>query len=120
MSLKPFDFVILKNGDYFLVHSYAQRRVDENTVLPELIAQGILLNKKPLLTKTFGIEGKSSNTFLNMKTATVPQIIKFMYKNAYKFNSRPDGNDWIYLSDIETVIKRKQDKVKLKENVSFL
>lgn len=74
MSIKPFDFVILKNGDYFLVQSYAQRRVDENTVISELIIKGILLND------TFGITEKNTKYFLNIKTASLPQIVKFIKK----------------------------------------
>lgn len=80
MSIKPFDFVILKNGDYFLVQSYAQRRVDENTVISELIIKGILLNKNSFLTDTFGITEKKTKYFLNIKTASLPQIVKFIKK----------------------------------------
>jgi len=120
MSIKPFDFVILKNGDYFLVQSYAQRRVDENTVIPDLIVKGILLNKNSFLTDTFGVTGKTTKHFLNMKTASIPKIVKFMHENAHKFNTRPDGNDWTYLSDISTVISRKQDSVKLDKSVNFI
>tara|TARA_B100000073_G_scaffold47713_1_gene35206 strand:- start:2340 stop:2471 length:132 start_codon:yes stop_codon:yes gene_type:complete len=43
-----------------------------------------------------------------------------MYENAHKFNTRPDGNDWTYLSDISTVISRKQDSVKLDKSVNFI
>lgn len=120
MSIKPFDFVILKNGNYFLVQSYSKRRIDENTVIPEIIAKGILLNKNSYFNSTFGITGKTTSTFLNMKTASIPQIVNFMFKNAYKFNTKPDGNNWIYITDIKTVIKRKEDNIKLDKSVSFI
>ena len=48
------------------------------------------------------------------------KIVKFMHENAHKFNTRPDGNDWTYLSDISTVISRKQDSVKLDKSVNFI
>ena len=96
--------MILKNGNYFLVQSYSKRRIDENTVIPEIIAKGILLNKNSYFNSTFGITGKTTSTSLNMKTASIPQIVNFMFK------------DWSNLP----VILFIWDKVKLVEEILWV
>lgn len=101
-SLNPFDFVILKDEDYFFVHT-VKNRTTEIGDLPELIVTGVLFDKYSF--KKIGLEGENTKNFLNIKTATLKQINTFIKNNLS--SCYQNGSDWAYVHDITSIVKRK-------------
>lgn len=73
LSIHPYDFVKLKNGDYVFVRVIKNRRIKNNIYLDEKIVDGVLISKNNIITT-----GISTKNKLNIKTSSFKQSVYFM------------------------------------------
>ena len=97
ISIKPYDFIKLKDGNFVFVRNLRQRRVEHNMYLNDLIVDGILIDKS-LCTTT----EKTNSSLLNLKTSKFQTIIKFLDK------VHTIDNFWCDIEDIKSHISRKE------------
>lgn len=118
-TIRPYDFLKLKNGSYLLVKEIRKRVVDIG-LLDDIIIIGDLFQKKSYennsLDKYIGIEGKSSKNYLNLKTCSYQQLSDFMYNK----NEIITKDYWIDdFSEIDCLISRNQT-FKLKQELKII
>lgn len=117
-TIKPYDFLKLKNGSYLLVKEIKKRRVEigkleDLIIIGDLFSQSIYGQK---IDNYIGLEGKSSKKYLNIKSCSFEQLSDFIFNG----NVNITENYWIDdFSKIEGLISRNQT-FKLKEDLQIL
>lgn len=95
MRIKPYTFLKLKDGDYFLCVSVAKRRIELGT-LPDKIVRGYKLPENII-----SFTSKTTSKILNPKTVSFQELDNFIYNNGLK------SNYWESIEDVDAIIDRK-------------